>query len=38
MTALKYTGVWNSVAAQSKDILESLGSGMKDRNPTFEKL
>ncbi|KAH6715844.1 ClpP/crotonase-like domain-containing protein [Leptodontidium sp. 2 PMI_412] len=36
--ALKYTGVWNSVAAQSKDILESLGSGMKDRNPTFEKL
>ena len=35
---LRYTGVWNSAALQTKDIPVALLSGMQKRKPTFEKL
>lgn len=35
---LRYTGVWNSAALQSKDVPAALLSGLQKRKPTFEKL
>ncbi|PGG99756.1 hypothetical protein AJ80_09300 [Polytolypa hystricis UAMH7299] len=35
---LRYTGVWNSAALQTKDISAALFSGIEKRTPTFEKL
>lgn len=35
---LRYTGVWNSAATQTKDIEAALLSGLEKRKPTFEKL
>lgn len=36
--SLRYTGVWNSAALQTDDVSRALLSGLKKRNPTFEKL
>jgi len=35
---LRYTGVWNSAALQTKDVSAALLSGLQKRTPTFEKL
>ena len=35
---LRYTSVWNSAAAQSKDFNIALLSGLQKRTPRFEKL
>ncbi|KAJ5111596.1 Delta(3-5)-Delta(2-4)-dienoyl-CoA isomerase [Penicillium argentinense] len=35
---LRYTGVWNSAALQTKDLSAALLSGLQKRTPTFEKL
>lgn len=35
---LRYTGVWNSAALQTKDVSAALLSGIQKRVPTFEKL
>ncbi|KAI4212681.1 MAG: hypothetical protein LQ351_004572 [Letrouitia transgressa] len=36
--SLRYTGVWNTAAAQSQDVTQALLSGIQRRNPRFEKL
>jgi delta(3,5)-delta(2,4)-dienoyl-CoA isomerase len=35
---LRYVGVWNSAALQTKDVSAALLSGIQKRTPTFEKL
>ncbi|KAJ6014784.1 Delta(3-5)-Delta(2-4)-dienoyl-CoA isomerase [Penicillium herquei] len=35
---LRYTGVWNGAALQTKDVASALLSGIQKRKPTFEKL
>lgn len=35
---LRYVGVWNSAALQTKDVTAALLSGLQKRTPTFEKL
>ncbi|KAJ5668620.1 Delta(3-5)-Delta(2-4)-dienoyl-CoA isomerase [Penicillium maclennaniae] len=35
---LRYVGVWNSAALQTKDVSTALLSGLQKRIPTFEKL
>ncbi|OJJ44432.1 hypothetical protein ASPZODRAFT_153868 [Penicilliopsis zonata CBS 506.65] len=35
---LRYTGVWNSAAVQTRDITNALLSSLQKRTPTFEKL
>ncbi|KAI9673635.1 MAG: hypothetical protein M1817_002272 [Caeruleum heppii] len=35
---LRYTGIWNSAALQSRDVSMAMQSGMQKRTPTFEKL
>lgn len=35
---LRYVGVWNSAALQTKDVSTALLSGLQKRTPTFEKL
>lgn len=35
---LRYTGVWNSAALQTKDITVAILSGLQKRTLTFEKL
>ncbi|KAF7953090.1 hypothetical protein EAE96_006309 [Botrytis aclada] len=36
--SLRYTGVWNSAAIQTKDVKDAMLSGLQKRKPTFEKL
>lgn len=36
--SLRYTGVWNSAAIQTKDVTDAMLSGLQKRKPTFEKL
>jgi delta(3,5)-delta(2,4)-dienoyl-CoA isomerase len=35
---LRYTGVWNGAATQTKDVTSAILSGLEKRVPTFEKL
>lgn len=35
---LRYTGVWNGAAVQTKDVTSAILSGLEKRVPTFEKL
>ncbi|KAJ5119205.1 Delta(3-5)-Delta(2-4)-dienoyl-CoA isomerase [Penicillium atrosanguineum] len=35
---LRYVGVWNGAALQTKDVSAALLSGLQKRTPTFEKL
>jgi delta(3,5)-delta(2,4)-dienoyl-CoA isomerase len=35
---LRYVGVWNGAALQTKDVTAALLSGIQKRTPTFEKL
>ncbi|QKX57553.1 uncharacterized protein TRUGW13939_04670 [Talaromyces rugulosus] len=35
---LRYTGVWNGAATQTKDVTSAILSGLEKRAPTFEKL
>ncbi|KAM3079329.1 hypothetical protein ACMFMG_005763 [Clarireedia jacksonii] len=36
--SLRYTGVWNSAAIQTKDVQDAMLSGLQKRKPTFAKL
>ncbi|KAL1836165.1 hypothetical protein VTJ49DRAFT_5482 [Mycothermus thermophilus] len=36
--SLRYTGVWNAAALQTKDLQDALLSNLQRRKPTFEKL
>jgi delta(3,5)-delta(2,4)-dienoyl-CoA isomerase len=36
--SLRYTGVWNSAAIQSRDVETAMLSGLQKRKVTFEKL
>jgi delta(3,5)-delta(2,4)-dienoyl-CoA isomerase len=36
--SLRYTGIWNSAAVQSKDFEDAILSGLKKTKPTFAKL
>lgn len=35
---LRYTGVWNSAALQTRDVSSAMAAGMQKKKPVFEKL
>ena len=36
--SLRYTGIWNSAAIQTRDVQQAMLSGLKKTKPRFEKL